>query len=291
MGRPVMIEAAINGNALRELNPNIPYSPEEIANDAIATCRAGAALIHFHVRDPQTGRWVQDVPYYSEVYRRTRAVCDPLLWPTFPFDGTPANNSVTSLSWQKIPSLDQTLVPPDMGSVNLATYSREVKKIRGANFVYQNSYETCRQFLEMSRKLGLRPTLQVFEPGFLRAALVFLDQGLLTEPLILKFYFGGKEQNFWLATDSQEPRGVPRNDERGRSMQLVRGDAWRRQFAARTFSRKLGRARTRRSRGLSIRARRSAYEPADSRTRRGSDHQAMGHQAASSKQARELLEV
>ncbi len=90
MGRPVMIEAAINGNALRELNPNIPYSPEEIAGDAIATCRAGAALIHFHVRDPQTGRWVQDVPYYSEVYRRTRAVCVPLLWPTFPFDGTPA---------------------------------------------------------------------------------------------------------------------------------------------------------------------------------------------------------
>src|SRR6266481_208076 len=74
MGRPVMIESAINGNALRELNPNIPYSPEEITSDAIATCRAGAALIHFHVRDPKTGRWVQDVPYYSEVYRRTRRV-------------------------------------------------------------------------------------------------------------------------------------------------------------------------------------------------------------------------
>ena len=113
MGRPVMIEAAINGNALRELNPNIPYSPKEIANDAIATCRAGAAPeIHFHVRDPQTGRWVKNASYYSEVYRRTRAVCDPLLWPTFPLDGTPASDSVTSLSWRKIPSLDQTLVPP-----------------------------------------------------------------------------------------------------------------------------------------------------------------------------------
>ena len=36
-----MIEAAINGNASKDLNPNIPYSPEEIANDAIATCQAG----------------------------------------------------------------------------------------------------------------------------------------------------------------------------------------------------------------------------------------------------------
>src|SRR5258708_35550778 len=90
MGRLVMIESAINGNALRELNPNIPYSPEEIASDAIATCQAGAALIHFHVRDPQTGRWVQDVPSYSALYRRRRAICAPRLWPTVPFDGTPA---------------------------------------------------------------------------------------------------------------------------------------------------------------------------------------------------------
>ena len=37
--RTVMIESAINGNAMRELNPHIPYSPEEIANDAIATTR------------------------------------------------------------------------------------------------------------------------------------------------------------------------------------------------------------------------------------------------------------
>jgi uncharacterized protein (DUF849 family) len=43
----VMIEAAINGNAMKKLNPHIPYSTEEIAQDAIATCRAGAAIISF----------------------------------------------------------------------------------------------------------------------------------------------------------------------------------------------------------------------------------------------------
>ena len=54
--RTVMIESAINGNALRELNPHIAYTTEDIANDAIATSRAGAALIHFHVRDVKTGK-------------------------------------------------------------------------------------------------------------------------------------------------------------------------------------------------------------------------------------------
>ncbi|HEX3409503.1 MAG TPA: 3-keto-5-aminohexanoate cleavage protein, partial [Candidatus Binataceae bacterium] len=66
----VIIEAAINGNAMKKLNPHIPYSPEEIAQDAIATCKAGAAVIHFHVRETETGKWVHDVPYYAEVYRR-----------------------------------------------------------------------------------------------------------------------------------------------------------------------------------------------------------------------------
>ncbi len=193
-----MIESAINGNAPRELNPHLPYSPEEIANDAIATSRAGAALIHFHVRDPQTGKWVQDVPYYAEVYKRVRAVCQPLLWPTFPFDGTPAERFSHFLALAKDPATRPDLGAGDMGSVNLATYDRRTHKLRGEKFVYQNSYATCRYFLETSRELGLRPTLQIFEPGFLRAALVFLEMGLLTEPLILKFYLGGEEQNFGL---------------------------------------------------------------------------------------------
>ena len=157
MGRLIMIEAAINGNAARELNPNIPYSPQAIADDAIATCRAGAALIHFHVRDPETGRWVQDVPFYSEVYRRTRAVCDPLLWPTFPFDGTPAERFSHFVELAKDRATRPDLGAADMGSVNLATYIRDSKKIHGAGFVYQNSYETCRYFLQMSRELDCAP--------------------------------------------------------------------------------------------------------------------------------------
>jgi len=125
-------------------------------------------------------------------------VCAPLLWPTFPFDGTPAERFSHFVALAKDPATKPDLGAADMGSVNLATYDRRAKKIRGANFVYQNSYATARYFLETSRELGLRPTLQIFEPGFLRAALVFLEQGLLTEPLILKFYLGGPEQSFGL---------------------------------------------------------------------------------------------
>ena len=194
----VMIEAAINGNASKDLNPNIPYSPEEIANDAIATCQAGAALIHFHVRNPDTGAWVQDLPYYSEVYKRTREKCDPLLWPTFPFGDDPVRRFQHFVDLAKDPGTKPDLGAGDMGSVNLVSYDPITKNLGEGNFVYQNSYDTIKHFLEGSNELGLRPTLQIFDASFLRAALVFLDKGVLTEPLLLKFYFGGPTLPFGL---------------------------------------------------------------------------------------------
>ena len=194
----VMIEAAINGNASKDLNPNIPYSPEEIANDAIATCQAGAALIHFHVRNPDTGAWVQDLPYYSEVYKRTRQKCDPLLWPTFPFGDDPVRRFQHFFDLAKDPGTKPDLGAGDMGSVNLVSYDPITKNLGEGNFVYQNSYDTIKPFLEGSNELGLRPTLQIFDASFLRAALVFLDKGVLTEPLLLKFYFGGPTLPFGL---------------------------------------------------------------------------------------------
>jgi 3-keto-5-aminohexanoate cleavage enzyme len=194
----VIIESAINGNALRKSNPHIPYTPEEIANDAIATCKAGAALIHFHVRDPETGKWVHDVPYYAEVYRRSRAACKALLWPTFPIEGDAVKRFSHFVELSKDPSTKPDLGAGDMASVNLVGYDPVTKKIHGEATVYQNSYETIRYFVTMSRELGLRPTMQIFDPSGIRAAIIFLDQGILTEPLLFKFYFGGPELPFGL---------------------------------------------------------------------------------------------
>ena len=194
----IMIEAAINGNSDKARNPHIAYSPEDIAKDAIATCQAGAAAVHFHVREPDTGEWVQDVGYYSEVFRRTRAHCNPILWPTFPFGDDPVERFAHFLELAKDPATKPDLGWADPGSVNLVSYDARTKTLSGGNFIYQNSYDANRYFLEQSRACGVRPTLQIFDPSFLRAVLVFLDQGLLTEPLLLKFYFGGAELPFGL---------------------------------------------------------------------------------------------
>ena len=53
--KPLIIEVGLNEGARKQRNPNVPYSPEEIAADFIASAAAGASIIHFHARDPQTG--------------------------------------------------------------------------------------------------------------------------------------------------------------------------------------------------------------------------------------------
>lgn len=194
----VIIEAAINGNASKKLNPHIGYSSEEIGNDAIATCKSGAAIIHFHVRDPATGKWVHDLPYYADVYRRSRAACKALLWPTFPMGDDAAKRFSHFVELSKDPATKPDLGAGDMASVNLVAYDPAIKKIHGEATVYQNSYETIRYFLTASRELGLRPTMQIFDPSGVRAALIFLEQGILSEPLLFKFYLGGPELPFGL---------------------------------------------------------------------------------------------
>jgi len=186
----VIIEAAINGaTATKKLNPHIPYSAQEIATDAIAACNAGAALVHFHARDPETGKFVfEHGSHYLEVYRRARAASEVLLWP---------GADIMHMSKREPASMPDLLFC-DPGSLNLVSYDPTTKRIRNENSIYKNSIDYTRRHLAKVRELGLRPTVNMFEPGFVRATLLFLEQGLLTEPLMVKFYFGGPELPFGL---------------------------------------------------------------------------------------------
>jgi len=186
----VIIEAAINGAAApKKLNPHIAYTPEEIANDAIAVANAGAALVHFHAREPETGKFVfRHSELYTDAYRRIREKSNVLIWP---------GADIMSMS-----RTDRQM-PPDLlfcdpGTLNLISYDPLNKKIRNESAVYKNTFEDTRRHLAKVRELALRPTINMFEPGFVRATLIFLEQGLLTEPLMVKFYFGGPELPFGL---------------------------------------------------------------------------------------------
>jgi len=188
----VMIEAAINGNAMRDANPHIAYSPQEIAQDAIAACKAGAALIHPHVRDPKSGEWSHEVAYYAEAFRRIREQCGALLFPTLAPLRDVRKRYGHFVELSKDPATKPDLGALDMGSLNYLSWDARNRTLRGG--LYENSIEHLRDALALLKECGIkRSTLQVFDGTFLRTILCFLEQGILTEPLMIKFYFGGPE--------------------------------------------------------------------------------------------------
>jgi uncharacterized protein (DUF849 family) len=188
----VMIEAAINGNAMRDSNAHIAYSPQEIAADAIATCKAGAALIHPHVRNPLTGEWSHEVAYYAETFRRVREQCGALLFPTLPPERDARKRYAHFVELSREPETRPDLGALDMGSLNYLSWDAATKTLRGG--VYQNPVDHLAQALALLKECGIRrSTLQVFDGTFLRTILLFLEQGILSEPLFIKFYFGGPQ--------------------------------------------------------------------------------------------------
>ena len=74
MRKKVFITAALTGSGgTQDRSEKVPRSPEQIANDAIEAAQAGAAVVHCHVRDPESGAPARDVDLYREVVERIRA--------------------------------------------------------------------------------------------------------------------------------------------------------------------------------------------------------------------------
>ena len=200
--KPMIIEAAVNGGiTTKSQNPHVPYTPEEIAADAVAAVRAGASVIHLHVREPDGGRVPSAeglLTYYRKVFRLIRTECQPLIYPTFPIGDPdrplepsrgpePRFRHFRQLAEEPLTRCD--LGAFDAGSLNIPGYDAKTRTVRKPDHVYTNTFATVRYFVEGFRDLGIPPTLNIFEAGFLRTALILSDLGLIPEPLIPRFYF------------------------------------------------------------------------------------------------------
>lgn len=181
--QPVIIEVAINGATTKEQNPNVPRTPEEIAADALRCIEGGAAIIHNHtdsmglVGEAAADRYWQG----WEPVLATRP--DALIYPTVAMDGR-------TISYEHIAVLAARgklrVGLQDPGSVNLAR--------TGANgpegaFVYANSMDEIGAAFDLHTEHRLGPSLAIYEPGFLRAALAFRRAGRLPQGAMIKLYF------------------------------------------------------------------------------------------------------
>lgn len=172
----VIITAAVTGSRnMRDIAPHIPYTPEEIAQSCLECYRAGAAIVHIHVRDPQTGQGVQDLELYRQVVEPLREKTDLVLCLTT--SGIAGRN--LGYEQRLIPlELRPELASFDAGSINLG------------GGVFSNPPDFLDAAAEKMRETGVKPEIEVFDAGMMVTALRLRDQGKLLEPLHFQFVLG-----------------------------------------------------------------------------------------------------
>jgi 3-keto-5-aminohexanoate cleavage enzyme len=170
----LIIEASLNESAGKELNPNIPYGAEEAARDAIACVKAGAAIIHYHARDPKgENEWENGTRTYLEFYRLLRRECpDVIVYPT-QRGQTP----------ERTRHLYELYADPEEG-LELAT----VDVFPTPGFTRNDSAEVI-ALLEELKRHHIAFSIGVRDLGHMRHVARYKDLGLIGDTLILKIFW------------------------------------------------------------------------------------------------------
>ena len=171
-----MVTAALTGSRIsREKTPYIPITPEEIAESAIECWRAGAAIVHIHVRDPETGMGTSDVALFRRVVEPLRKKTDLVLCLTT--SGIPGRNLATRERLAPL-VLKPELASLDAGSINLG------------GDVFSNPPSFLDEAADRMRQAGVKPELEIFDTGMLVTSLRMRDEGKLDEPLHFQLVLG-----------------------------------------------------------------------------------------------------
>jgi 3-dehydrocarnitine:acetyl-CoA trimethylamine transferase len=178
-------------------SPLVPVSPEQIAEAAIGAARAGAAIAHIHVRDPETGKGGRDPELFREVVERIRAAdVDVVLNLTAgmggdlvlggedaPLPHDPAGTDMAGAEerLRHVADLRPEICTLDCGTMNFAA---------GGDYVMVNTPGMLRAMARRVQALGVRPELEVFDTGHLVMVKEMIADGLIDPPPLIQLCTG-----------------------------------------------------------------------------------------------------
>lgn len=193
---PVIIEVAVNETALREKHGNarIPYAPREIVDAACRAREAGAAILHWHGRDPLSGEPRNDVDLYLEVIEGVRARCDILIHPTLGYITQHAVDDRIRhiVAANANPATRVDFAPVDFGSLNVDYWDVDAKRWETEDKIYLNPRKNLTAVLEALRDHDVRTDAVCWEVGHIRTAKRYQEIGLLRDPFWLLVFTGAR---------------------------------------------------------------------------------------------------
>jgi len=197
--RKVIITCAVTGNApFNRRHPAFPVTPEQIAAACIEAAHAGAAIVHIHVRNPQTGEGTRDPRLFKETVDRLRdAGTDVVINLTAGLGAfllpDPADER-RALPESDVASVDERmehleLCRPEIASLDITTGNQVEGPLE---FVYLNTTRTIRAMAKRFRDLRIKPELETFSAGDVEFGKALVQEGLVAGPPLFQFVLGVK---------------------------------------------------------------------------------------------------
>ncbi len=194
MNNDVIITCAVTGAADTTSRSNlVPITPEQVANAAIEAAKAGAAVVHVHVRDPETGQGSRDPGLFKQTVDLIRDSSVDLVL-----------NLTAGMGGDWIPGKEDPSMPgpgtdmvgpeerlahvieckPDICSLDCGTMNF------GGDYTYINTEPFLRKMAQMVQEMGVKPELEVFDLGQIRLAQKLIDEGLIDTPPMFQICLG-----------------------------------------------------------------------------------------------------
>ena len=192
----IFITCAITGSgSTQDLSSNVPRSPKQIADSAIAAAKAGAAVVHCHVRDPKTGVPSRDPRLYRELTDRIRdSKTDVILYLTAGMGGDmffgPPSAPLPLKNETDMGSAESRMEPIADCLPEICTLDCGSMNFGEGDYVMTNTPDMLRTMGSMMTALGIKPEIEAFETGHLWFAKQLVKEGVIESPALVQLCMG-----------------------------------------------------------------------------------------------------
>ena len=199
MREKTIITAAVTGSIhTPTMSPYLPVTPQQIADDAVAAFEAGAAVVHVHGRNPETGQPTPDLEVMREIVRKIKARCNTVICIT-------TGGGLGMTVEQRVAPV--TLYRPEMaslngGSMNFALFQaldkfKEFKHdwepqylAMTEDLIFPNTFKSIREFCRIFLLNETKPEFEIYDAGMVNNLAVLIQRGHIKRPVYLQFVMG-----------------------------------------------------------------------------------------------------
>ena len=196
----VIISAAITGSIhTPSMSPYLPITPKQITDEAVRAYETGAAVVHIHARNPETGQPSSDVELMREIVTNIKSRCNIVICVT---TGGGLGMTIEE-RLRPIPLLKPELASCNFGSINFNIsqgmekvetfkYDWEPKYLEGTkDAIFPNTFKSLEQYLKTFAENGTKPEIEIYDTGMIYNLAYMLQQGHpIKKPVYLQFVLG-----------------------------------------------------------------------------------------------------